>query len=88
MKNFVAKLGFAVGLAAVVAISAMVGALAKAPLAIANGTYGVESGSIRSVQLVCLDKNKDINNGVTIKTSNVTIVWDGHRGTGVTAICP
>jgi hypothetical protein len=88
MKNFAAKLGFTVGLAAVVAISATVGALADAHLRIANGTYGVQSGSDRSVTLVCIDKNKDIANGVTIKTSHQPIVWDGHRGTGVTGICP
>jgi len=88
MKKFVATLGFSAGLAAVIGISATVGALAAAPLRIANGTYGVESGSIRSVILVCLDEHKEIANGVTIKTWNQPVVWDNRRGTGITATCP
>jgi len=87
MKNIVGKLTHVGVLAVVAAAAVTVGALADAHLRIAGGVYGVTSG-YGNATLICVDKNKDIAEGVTIKTSLVPMSSGGHKGTGVTVTCP
>lgn len=87
MKNITGKLTHVGILAALAAAAATVGALADSHLRIAGGVYGVTSG-YGNATLVCVDKDKDIAEGVTIKTSMVPISSGGHKGTGVTVTCP
>ncbi len=88
MKNITGKLMHAGILAIVAAAAATVGALADSHLRIAGGIYGVTSG-YGNASLVCVDKNKDIAQGVTIKTTMVPLSdGAGHKGTGVTVTCP
>jgi hypothetical protein len=91
MKNSIAKLStfsLAAILAVVVVAAATVGAMAHANLRIAGGVYGVEAGSHLSATLICLDKEKDIAQGVTIRTTLMPIGSGGHSGTGVSVSCP
>jgi hypothetical protein len=87
MKYITAKLMLVGILAAVAAGAATVGALADAHFRIAGGVYGVEPGYGKAT-LICVDKNKDIANGVTIKTHSMPLSYGGHSGTGVTVTCP
>jgi len=87
MKNITQKLVQG-GVLAVIAVSAAtVGALADAHLRIAGGIYGVKSG-YGNASLICVDKENDIANGVTIKTHLMPLSSGGHSGTGVTVTCP
>ncbi|HTU69565.1 MAG TPA: hypothetical protein VMF11_04515 [Candidatus Baltobacteraceae bacterium] len=88
MKYFRTKFIFVALLAVVAAGAATVGAFADAHLRVAGGIYGVEAGSNLSATLVCLDKEKNIASGVTIKTRMTPMSDGGHTGTGVSVSCP
>jgi hypothetical protein len=87
MKYITAKLMLVALLAAVAVGAATLGALADAHFRIAGGVYGVEPGYGRAT-LICVDKDKDIANGVTIKTHPMPLSYGGRSGTGVAVSCP
>ncbi|MGC2128800.1 MAG: hypothetical protein WA629_01770 [Candidatus Aquilonibacter sp.] len=81
-----AKFAHVALLAAVATAAATVGALANANLRIAGGVFGVEPGI--AATMLCLDKNKDIANGVTPKTHIQPTGSGGRVGNAIVVSCP
>jgi len=81
-----AKFAHVALLAVVATAAATAGAFANANLRIAGGVFGVEPGI--SATMLCLDKNKDIANGVTPKTHIQPTGSGGRVGNAIVVSCP
>lgn len=80
---------FVVGVVAGAILMFALNAFAAGGLRIASGVYGVLSG-YGNATVVCTDKNGNILNGVTIKSTAIPLKdpSTGATGTGMTFTCP